>query len=1119
MTRAALAVLSLLLTLPVGAFAFTEFESGQVRPLALSPDGTKLFAVNTPDDQLEIFAVALDGSLTHTGSVPVGLEPVAVAARTNTEVWVVNHLSDDVSIVDLATTPPRVSRTLLVGDEPRDIVFAGTGGTSSAFITAAHRGQNRPGDPQLTTPGIGRADVWVFDATNPAAAPSIVTLFGDTPRALAVGDSGASVYAAVFHSGNQTTTINEGTVCNGGSGAAPCTVGGTTYPGGLPPPNTNFEGTTHPETGLVVKFNPANGHWEDRATPRRNWSNAVRFNLPDLDVFKLNANSPSDPPISFASVGTVLFNMAVNPSNGHVYVSNTDAHNEVRFEGPGVFGGSTVRGHLAEARISVLSQTPSPTVNALHLNKHIDYAVVPSPPDVAPKSLATPTGVAVTNAGDTLYVAAFGSSKVGIFDTTALENDTFVPSTTNQIVVTGGGPSGLVLNASNDRLYVFTRFDNAVSVIDTGAKTEIAHLLVHNPEPVSVVEGRPFLYDASFTSSNGEAACASCHIFGDFDSLAWDLGNPDDPVRTNPNPIRVPDPLGTAFVGFHPMKGPMTTQSLRGMAHSGPMHWRGDRTGGYVGQALNEGLAFRAFNVAFAGLLGRSGPLTDDDMAKFTDFILQVTYPPNPIRALDNSLTPDQTAGRNFFLASQASDIFQPCHGCHALDASQGFFGTDGFTSFENEPQLMKIPHLRNMYQKVGMFGMPQVQFINPGDNLTKGDQVRGFGFLHDGSVDTLFRFHNAFVFDQTVLGFPNPGGFPNGAAGNTLRRQMEAFMLAFDSDLAPIVGQQVTLRSDNSGAVGPSITRMIARAQALECDLVVKGTIVAGLFGPEARGWLYDTGSDRFVSDRTSESSLTDTALRNQAATANQERTYTCVPPGSGIRVGIDRDEDGFPDTDEVDAGTDPADPASFPGGSTTSTTSSTSLTTVTTVSTTSTTVSLFTLVQTTSLSLRDDATPPVHPSSRKVSFKSATRLDAQANRIAPPLPGGPGDPTLGGATVVVYNSAGATSDDVEIPIPAGLGWTILGSPSSFKGYRWKGTGAITSITVRPDSLVVKGGKASFGYTLDEPSQGRVAVRVVLGGNVGWCADAPGKAGSDRVNKFVAVKRTPAPGACPARP
>src|SRR6059036_602194 len=156
MARWALAVALLLVTASAAhAGSFVEFESGQVRPLALSPDHTHLFAVNTPDDRLEIFAVDGSGNLAHTGSVAVGLEPVAVAARTNGEVWVVNHLSDSVSIIDVASVPPRVTRTLLVGDEPRDIVFAGSGG-NRAFITTAHRGQNIPFDPQLTTPGIGR---------------------------------------------------------------------------------------------------------------------------------------------------------------------------------------------------------------------------------------------------------------------------------------------------------------------------------------------------------------------------------------------------------------------------------------------------------------------------------------------------------------------------------------------------------------------------------------------------------------------------------------------------------------------------------------------------------------------------------------------------------------------------------------------------------------------------------------------------------------------------------------------------------------------------------------------------------------------------------------------------
>ena len=124
---------------------FWHFESGQVRPLAISPDGARLFAVNTPDNHLEIFTITA-GGLELEASVPVGLEPVAVAARSNNEVWVVNHLSDSISIVDVSVSPARVVRTLLVGDEPSDIVFAGTPAEPGdpfprAFITTAHRGQ------------------------------------------------------------------------------------------------------------------------------------------------------------------------------------------------------------------------------------------------------------------------------------------------------------------------------------------------------------------------------------------------------------------------------------------------------------------------------------------------------------------------------------------------------------------------------------------------------------------------------------------------------------------------------------------------------------------------------------------------------------------------------------------------------------------------------------------------------------------------------------------------------------------------------------------------------------------------------------------------------------------
>ena len=74
---------------------------------------------------------------------------------------------------------------------------------------------------------------------------------------------------------------------------------------------------------------------------------------------------------------------------------------------------------------------------------------------------------------------------------------------------------------------------------------------------------------------------------------------------------------------------------------------------------------------------------------------------------------------------------------------------------------------------------------------------MRGFGFLHDGSIDTLFRFFNATCSTRAAATL---AGIPAGAAGDASARQVEQFMLAFDSNLAPIVGQQVTLHRRRSG-------------------------------------------------------------------------------------------------------------------------------------------------------------------------------------------------------------------------------------------------------------------------------------------------------------------------------
>src|SRR5205814_5473597 len=104
----------------------------------------------------------------------------------NEEAWVVNLISDSVSIVDLATS--RVVATLATGDEPADVVFAGS--PPRAFVSCGQPSQ-----------------VLVFDPADLAAAPTSLAIEAMEPRALAVSPGGDRVYAAIFEPGHASTTI------------------------------------------------------------------------------------------------------------------------------------------------------------------------------------------------------------------------------------------------------------------------------------------------------------------------------------------------------------------------------------------------------------------------------------------------------------------------------------------------------------------------------------------------------------------------------------------------------------------------------------------------------------------------------------------------------------------------------------------------------------------------------------------------------------------------------------------------------------------------------------------------------------------------------------------------
>ena len=145
------------------------------------------------------------------------------------------------------------------------------------------------------------------------------------------------------------------------------------------------------------------------------------------------------------------------------------------------------------------------------------------------------------------------------------------------------------------------------------------------------------------------------------------------------------------------MKGPFTTQTLRGLTNSGAMHWRGDRSNGPYGtDPFNSNLSFLNFVAAFQTLIGSADRLPKSQMQTFADFQLQVLPPPNPVRNLDNSLTASQQKGQAFFSGARPPTALSPplsisrvgqssftCNGCHRSILRNGFFGTGGNQSFE----------------------------------------------------------------------------------------------------------------------------------------------------------------------------------------------------------------------------------------------------------------------------------------------------------------------------------------------------------------------------------------------------------------------------------------------------
>ncbi|HZN40049.1 MAG TPA: beta-propeller fold lactonase family protein [Planctomycetota bacterium] len=793
------AAMGCVLALALPAQSFVNYESGPVNPLRLSPDGTRLFVADTVGGRLSVFDLSNPSVPFLIAEIPVGMDPVSVHPRTRDEVWVTNLLSDSVSIVSVSAG--RVIDTLRVVDEPSDVVFA----SGKAFVSAA------------TTD-----EVEVFDAVTRVPLGT-VALFGKDPRSLAVSPDGSRVYAVIQRSGNGSTVLPEN--------MSPA-----------PPPPTNPSLLPAPSQGVIVRA-------DDPA-----WSAQVPYTLPDNDVAEINAATLVVNRY-FTAVGTTNTGIAVHPTSGELWVANTEARNLVRFE-------PNLRGHAIDSRVTRITTAAVPTVTAFDLNLGLSYGTLPNPAALS-TALSEPFGVAIDAAGGKLYVAAQGTDRVGVLDLSgAVLARIEIGVTPGPTVNTRQkrGPRALALHPTQSRLYVLNHLSDTLSVVDTVSRTVLLEKAIAtvDPMPASMREGRKFLYDAKL-SGNGTMSCASCHVDGDTDGIAWDLGDPGGSMQAAPSQ---PFPFSLGITQFHPMKGPMTTQTLRGLQGVGALHWRGDRAD------------FQAFNPAFDKLMG-GVPLTSGDMNDYAAFAMAIRLPPNPNQQLNRAYRTlpaanNEAAGLAAFQATVASIPLLGgvgCSFCHSLPG-----GTNGriiSSLILQEPQQVKVPHIRNLYRKVGF-------------NRVAGPQKAGFGYTKDGAIDNLTTFVN----------IPQFNSWPS-----VTKDDIVTFLLSADTGTAPAVGYQFMLTQANA-LTQPLLDNFqlaTTRANAGDLDLTAQG-----LLDGRVAGLLYETATGMFVVDRTGEGPYTQAQLQNKAIAGTAVLAFTAVTPGSGNRLALDRDADSTKNADE---------------------------------------------------------------------------------------------------------------------------------------------------------------------------------------------------------------------------
>jgi len=587
--------------------------------------------------------------------------------------------------------------------------------------------------------------------------------------------------------------------------------------------------------------------------------------LADHDLFRITPGVNQVLPIA-RDMGTILFDVGVHPTTGDIWQLGTEANNKDETR----VGEPAIRGEFVFNRIA-LAVPQSGQTGAIEpfLTIELDDA----DPGTAgiqydpTRTVGQPYALDFDAAGNG-YVTGLLTDNVTQYSAAGA----FVREWN-----VGSIPRGIEVSAAGDRAWVYLWGDNTVELYDLlpGTPQLLSTLdLGFDPTPELHKEGRRLFFSAAFSMHNN-SSCASCHVETESDMLAWDLS--DLPFDD---------------------KGPLITQTMRGIADLSPFHWRGERAG------------LVDFNGAFDGLLG-GVPLDETPGGAFEAFeayLFSTQQPANPnedprrvVSSTRGFTGPDGTRhvanavrGQDLFINRNVIAGVGSCATCHTLPT-----GTSNEVVLD-EPELEAHP--RRTHFKVAPFNgvwrkeQRTLETIVFADGTSEERPTLGSGTSATGLKSSMLDFVEI---DQFGL-------------APQQEKDIAAFVDQIDSGIAPAVHKSYLLRQ---GAPTDSFNKvrgyMLDQASARNIDIAIFGSVDFGQ-GPIELRWAYDRNTGLFASEDSSLPQRPMEFFVQQAVSGLGHNTVIGLPVGMAERFAIDFDADDLFNADEALAGTDPLSPDS---------------------------------------------------------------------------------------------------------------------------------------------------------------------------------------------------------------